>query len=200
MIKDLQNYKDYDFSVNGYIKEHNRVLSILDQHSLEAAIKVVEDAFNRGAKIITCGNGGSATTASHYITDWAKMVNLATGEKLRGFCLADNVGLVTAYGNDISYEDIFSGQCEAILDQDDLLVAVSGSGNSPNIVKALKTANKIGATTLGILGYDGGKAIKEAQHSFLVPSFDMQVCEDLHLMFCHLVMKRLCGDKIRGIV
>ena len=77
------NYKDYDFSVNGYIKKR-RVLSILDQHSLEAAIKVVEDAFNRGAKIITCGNGGSASTASHYITDWTKMVNLATGEKLRG--------------------------------------------------------------------------------------------------------------------
>lgn len=200
MIDETQNYRDIDFSVKKYIEEHNRVLSRLSMPDVESAINVVEDAFERGAKIITCGNGGSASTASHYITDWSKMVNLATNRKFRGFCLADNVGLITAYGNDIAYEDVFSGQCEAVLDEGDLLVAVSGSGNSPNIVKAIEVANSMGAETLGVLGYDGGKAIKVAQSSLLVPSFDMQVCEDIHLMFGHFVMKKLCGTDIRSVV
>ena len=199
MIKNLNKYNDCNFSIENYFKEHNNLLSILDKHSIEIAIDVVKDAFDRGAKIITCGNGGSASTASHYITDWSKFVNLKTGKKFRGFCLADNLGLLTAYGNDLSYEDVFSGQCEAVLDEGDLLVAVSGSGNSPNIVKAIKTANKIGAITLGILGFDGGSAMKESQYTFHVPSYDMQVCEDVHLMFGHLAMKRMCDLQIRSI-
>lgn len=199
MIKKSYEYNDCDFSIENYFKEHHNVLSILDENSIETAINVIRDAFKRGAKIVTCGNGGSASTASHYITDWSKFVNLKTGEKFRGFSLVDNVGLLSAYGNDVSYEDVFSGQCEAVLDEGDLLVAVSGSGNSPNIVKAIKTANKMGAVTLGILGYDGGSAMKESQCTFHVPSFDMQVCEDIHLMFGHLVMKSLCDMHIRSI-
>lgn len=199
MIKEIEKFKDYDFTLEGYIQEHSRVLAKLDLKALDEAINVVSEAFERGSKIVTCGNGGSASTASHYITDWAKMINLNTGEKFRGFCMADNIGLVTAYGNDLAYEDIFSGQCAALLDDGDLLVAVSGSGNSPNIIKALDRANEMGAVTLGVLGYDGGMALDRAQHTFLVPSFDMQVCEDIHLMFGHMVMKTLCGLGIRGV-
>jgi D-sedoheptulose 7-phosphate isomerase len=183
-----------------YISEHNKVLDRIDLDSLQKAVEIVGNAFISGKKIITCGNGGSASTASHYITDWAKMINLATGEKFRGFSLVDNVGLITAYGNDVSYEEVFSGQCKAFLDDGDLLVAVSGSGNSPNILSALRQANSMGATTLGILGYDGGNAAKIAHHSFIVPSFDMQVCEDIHLMFGHLVMKKYCKLDIRGVL
>lgn len=193
-------FRDYDFTINGYISEHANVLSKIDTDAVDKAIRMVGYAFSEGKKILTCGNGGSASTASHYITDWTKMVNLATGEKFRGFSLVDNVGLVTAYGNDISYDEVFSGQCRALLDEGDLLVAVSGSGNSPNIIRALKEANSIGAVTLGILGYDGGEAAKVASHSFIVPSFDMQVCEDIHLMFGHMVMKTYCNSDIRGVV
>ena len=193
-------YEDRIFSCHEYIAEHNRVLDRLDHHALAKAIDMVGDAFKRQKKVITCGNGGSASTASHFITDWAKMINLATNEKFRGFSLVDNVGLITAYGNDLSYEDVFSGQCKALLDEGDLLIAVSGSGNSPNILSALRQANEMGAQTLGILGYDGGEAAKIAHHSFIVPSFDMQVCEDIHLMFGHMVMKTYCQLDIRGVV
>jgi len=194
------SYKDYDFSTRNYIHEHQKVLERLNENSLHAAIDMVGRAFKAGKKIVTCGNGGSASTASHYITDWAKMINLATNEKFRGFSLVDNVGLITAYGNDLSYEEVFSGQCKALLDEGDLLIAVSGSGNSPNILSALRQANEMGAHTLGILGYDGGEAAKIAHHSFIVPSFDMQVCEDIHLMFGHMVMKTYCQLDIRGVV
>ena len=194
------SYEDYEFSTRNYIHEHQKVLDRLNEDSLQAAINMVGRAFETGKKIVTCGNGGSASTASHYITDWAKMINLATNEKFRGVSLVDNVGLITAYGNDLSYEEVFSGQCKALLDEGDLLITVSGSGNSPNILSALRQANEMGAHTLGILGYDGGEAAKIAHHSFIVPSFDMQVCEDIHLMFGHMVMKTYCQLDIRGVV
>ncbi len=158
---------------------------------------MINTKFNEGKKIITCGNGGSASTASHYITDWNKMVNLATGRRFRGFSLTDNVGLITAYANDTSYDQVFSGQLNAIMDEGDLLVAISGSGNSQNIYNAVEFANSIGAETLAIVGYDGGSVKKIAKHSVLVPSYDMQLCEDIHLMFGHMVMKNLCNYSIK---
>lgn len=195
----MNKFKEIEFTLNNYVEEHSKVLNIIDYKELNKAIKMVEDAFLRDAKILTCGNGGSASTASHYITDWNKMTNLATGKKFRGISLVDNIGLVTAFGNDISYDDIFSGQCQAILDKGDLLIIVSGSGNSKNVIKAIETAKLMGAFSLAIVGYDGGGAKKVADHSFHVPSFDMQVCEDIHLMFCHMVMKTLCGENIRSV-
>lgn len=89
------------------------------------------------------------------------------------------------------------GQLKALLDEGDLVVAVSGSGNSPNVLRAVEYANANGAQTLAVVGYDGGALRKLAHHSVWVPSFDMQLCEDVHLMFGHMVMKTLCGSSIR---
>ena len=125
------------------------------------------------------------------------MVNLATGKKFRGISLCDNIGLITAYGNDISYDEVFAGQLKAIMDEGDLLVAISGSGNSSNILKAVEYANSIGGNTLAIVGYDGGKLKELSKNAVWVESFDMQLCEDVHLMFGHMVMKTLCGSSIK---
>lgn len=168
----------------------------IEINSIISAIELIKVKFKSENKIITCGNGGSAYTASHYITDWNKMINIATGNKFCGISLCDNIGLVTAFGNDLSYDEIFSGQLKSIMRPDDLLIVVSGSGNSPNVLNAIKYANSINAETLAVVGYDGGRALKLAKHSVHVPSFDMQLCEDIHLMFGHLVMKELCGSKI----
>lgn len=184
------------FSVDRYLAAHGRLSQKLDVGAFEAGIDVVKAAFDAGKQIITCGNGGSAYAASHYITDWNKMVNLATGRKFRGISLCDNIGIVTAFANDLSYEDVFAGQLKAILDAGDLVIAVSGSGNSRNVVKAVEYANQAGAETLAVVGYDGGTLKKIAKHSVWVPSFDMQLCEDVHLMFGHMVMKSLCGSPI----
>ena len=179
-----------------YLSAHAHLAGKLDGQAFQAGIDLVKGACEAGRQIITCGNGGSAYTASHYITDWNKMVNLATGRKFRGISLCDNLGMVTAFANDIAYDEIFAGQLKAILEPDDLVIAISGSGNSPNVVKAVTYANQAGADTLAIVGYDGGALKRIAKHVVWVPSFDMQLCEDVHLMFGHMVMKVLCGTKI----
>lgn len=185
-----------NFTISNYLSAHQKIAKNIDTKVFEQGIEMIKTAFQDGKKIITCGNGGSASTASHYITDWSKMVNLATGKKFRGVSLCDNVGLITAYGNDLAYVDVFSGQIDALMDEGDLLVAVSGSGNSPNVLKAIESAHRAGGKVLGVIGYDGGKMKPMCDHSVLVPSFDMQLCEDVHLMFGHMVMKTLCGSAI----
>ena len=182
-----------NFTIENYITEKVRVMHLLDHDAINTAINRIDSVYKNGGKIITCGNGGSASTASHFITDWNKMVNLLGGGKFRGFCLNDNIGLITAYANDVNYDSVFSGQLESILDENDLLIGVSGSGNSNNVINAIEYANKLGADTLGLVGYDGGKISKMVNNCVHVPSFDMQICEDLHLMFGHFVMKSLCG-------
>lgn len=186
-----------NFTVANYLAAHARLAQQLDFDAFQIGIDMVNAAFEGGKKIITCGNGGSASTASHYITDWNKMVNLATGKKFRGVSLCDNVGLITAYGNDVSYEDVFAGQVNALMDKGDLLVAISGSGNSPNVLKAIEAARRAGGVVLGVVGYDGGKMMPMCDHNVWVQSFDMQLCEDVHLMFGHMVMKTLCNSQIK---
>jgi D-sedoheptulose 7-phosphate isomerase len=187
-----------DFSIPNYFDAHTQLIKKLNHENFQGGINIVTEAFNNGKKVITCGNGGSASTASHFITDWNKMINLATGKKFRGISLCDNVGLITAFGNDISYEEVFSGQLEAIMDEGDLLVAISGSGNSPNVIKAVEKAKELNGQTLGVLGYDGGALKKICHHSVWIESFDMQLCEEFHLMFGHMVMKVLCKMGIKS--
>lgn len=186
------------FTFKDYIAQHNKVFESVNEKDIENAVEFVVSAIKRGSKIVTCGNGGSASTASHYITDWNKMYNLASGKKLRGISLTDNVGLITAYGNDISYDDVFSGQVKALMDEGDLLICVSGSGNSPNIIKAAKTASSMGCSVLAVVGYDGGKLLPISDEAFHVNSFDMQLCEDIHLSFGHMVMKTICNEDIKA--
>lgn len=191
---------DRPFDVARYMQAHALLATRLDHAAFQHGITLIRDTFLAGRKVVTCGNGGSASTASHYITDWNKSGSMATGRRFRGISLVDNVGLLTAYGNDVSYDDVFAGQVRAIVDEGDLLVAVSGSGNSPNVLKAVEAAHEQGADTLAIVGYDGGKLMRLARHAVWAPSFDMQLCEDMHLMFGHMVMKSLCGGTIREAV
>ena len=186
------------FSISEYLSAHARLAARLDHRAFEEGVATVAAAFAAGRQVITCGNGGSALAASHYITDWNKMVNLATGRKFRGVSLCDNIGIITAFANDVSYDEVFAGQLKAILEPGDLVIAISGSGNSPSVVKAVEYANSTGAVTLAVVGYDGGRLKQIARQSVWVPSFDMQLCEDVHLMFAHMVMKALCGTGIEG--
>ena len=186
-----------NFSIAGYLAAHGRLAQELDLRAFEAGIQAVCAAFDAGRQIITCGNGGSAYAASHYITDWNKLVNLATGKKFRGISLCDNIGLLTAFANDVAFDDVFAGQLKAILEPGDLVIAISGSGNSRNVVKAVEYANEAGADTLAVVGYDGGRLKQIAKRAVWVPSFDMQLAEDVHLMFGHMVVKTLCGAPIK---
>jgi D-sedoheptulose 7-phosphate isomerase len=184
------------FSIQNYIKQHNAVMDCLNIQEIERAIALITDKSITGKTIAVCGNGGSALAASHYITDWNKMVNLQTGERFRGMCLSDNIGLVTAYANDLSYDDVFSEQVRNLLLPGDLLITVSGSGNSKNVVRATEVANKMGVDTLTICGYDGGQLKTISDNSVWIKSHDMQICEDAHLVFGHMVMKSICKMEI----
>jgi D-sedoheptulose 7-phosphate isomerase len=186
-----------EFSVSAYYDHLSHMMGELDHASVDNAISLIKKSWADKKKIIVCGNGGSALTASHYINDWNKMAYLSTGKPFRGHCLSDNMGLMTAYSNDMSYEDVYSEQLKNLMDPGDLVIALTGSGNSENVVRALEYANEKGGVTLAVCGFDGGKARKLAQHSVWVPSPDMQICEDLHFIFGHMVMKSLCGDPIR---
>ena len=185
-----------EFSVGNYLESLAAVLDSLDRGSIDRAISLIKAAWQDRRKIFVCGNGGSALTASHYVNDWNKMAFLSTGRPFRGHCLSDNIGLLTAYSNDISYEDVYREQLKNLMDQEDLVVAISGSGNSENVIRAIEYANENGAVTLGICGYDGGRLRRIAKHSLWVQSFDMQFCEDVHFVFGHMVMKSLCGDPL----
>ena len=186
------------FTVSAYFAQLAQVIGKLDLAAVDRAIALVRDAWTDRRKILVCGNGGSALTASHYINDWNKMAYLSTGRPFRGISLSDNMGLMTAYSNDLSYADVYSEQLKNLMDPGDLVIAVSGSGNSENVVRAVSWANENGGVTLAVCGYDGGKIKKLAQHALHVPSFDMQICEDLHFVFGHMVMKSLCADEIRS--
>ena len=175
-----------------YLARLTESLHKLDRGEIDTAIELIAQAWNAGRQIITLGNGGSAITALHMITDWNKMAFLAAGVPFRGRSLIDNMGLVMAYANDISFADVFSEQLKNILQPGDLVIAISGSGNSENVVRAINYANENGAITLGLCGYDGGKLKKVAQHSLHVNAPDMQIVEDVHAIFGHIVMQSLC--------
>lgn len=177
-----------------YLHKLTEVVGRLDRESIDRAIALIEKAWRDGKQVITLGNGGSALTSLHFINDWNKSIYLATGVPFRGRSLVDNVGLLTAYGNDISYADIFVEQLKNLLQPGDLVIAISGSGNSENVVRAVTYANEIGAVTLGLCGYGGGKLKELAQHVVWAAVDDMQLSEDVHAIFGHIVMQRLCGQ------
>ena len=179
--------------INDYFSYHDEISKKLDSESINFATKLIINKFKQGNAVYTCGNGGSAHTASHYITDWVKMGTSIAGLSLKGFSLCDNVGMITAYGNDFNYDEIFAGQLRSSLRKDDLVIAISGSGNSKNVLNAINYANQNEADTLAIVGFDGGKLKKIAKYNFHVPCFDMQICEDIHLKFGHIVMKAICN-------
>jgi D-sedoheptulose 7-phosphate isomerase len=168
---------------------------------VDHAIGVIAQAWKAGRQIITLGNGGSSMTALHFITDWNKSIYLSTGVPFRGRTLVDNMGLLMAYGNDISFQDIFVEQLKNVLQPQDLVIAISGSGNSENVIRAVDYANANGAVTLGLCGYGGGKLLTKAQHTVWARVDDMQLCEDVHAIFGHIVMQRLCGyfDKLKPV-
>ena len=184
------------FTIRNYIEQHNLVIQNLDQKEIQNAITLIRNTIKKEKRVAVCGNGGSAVAASHYITDWNKMVYAHTGLKFNGICLSDNIGLITAYSNDLSYDEVFSEQVKNLLDEGDLLITLSGSGNSKNVVKATLTAKEMHVNTLIVCGYDGGRLKEVSDHSVWIRSNDMQLCEDAHTVFGHMVMKSLCNEDL----
>lgn len=169
----------------------------LEWESIEKVCDLILDTFRKGKKIITMGNGGHGSTASHFVNDLTKhtvvsdkkdKVVVAKG-RLKAMCLCDNVSTLTAWANDTGYESCFERQIEAWIEQDDVVIAVSGSGNSVNIIRALTAAQRAGARTVCLTGREGGKAKEVVDVCVMVPleAKDILCIEDIHLMICHMI-------------
>ena len=186
----------YAGTANTYLSRLSKLLESFDRTQVDNAVKVIADAWQAGRQIITLGNGGSSMTALHFINDWNKSIFMSTGKPFRGRSLVDNMGLVMSYGNDISFQDIFVEQLKNIFQPGDLVIAISGSGNSENVIRAVGYANDNNGVTLGLCGYRGGKLKALAQHVLWADVDDMQLSEDVHAIFGHIVMQRLCGYEV----
>lgn len=163
----------------------------VDANSVEKLAEHFLLAWNQRKTIYLCGNGGSAGNAIHLANDLTYGAGVKRGVGLRVEALPANAAVLTCLANDIGYENIFSEQLRVKANSGDLLVVFSGSGNSPNIVNALKMGNDLGMTTFAVLGYNGGKCKELAQHPIHFEIDDMQIAEDLQLIVGHMVMQWL---------
>lgn len=186
----MQNYEE---QIKNYIEMEKRVLSALSSEDISRVMNVLEDARLNGKRIFICGNGGSASTASHFECDFNKGVSYEQQVKYDFECLSDNVPMMMAIANDISYDDIFVVPLRNKLKSGDVVIGISGSGNSENVVKAITYANEIGAETIVLVGYDGGKLKNIAKYSIHVNVNNMQIVEDVHLVLNHMMMFILAG-------
>ncbi len=177
----------YNKSIIYYFNSISEVLSKVDTLEVDKAIQKIEKTIACEGSIYVMGNGGSAATASHMRSDLANTVGCVNNKKINIACLTDNISIVTAIANDFSYDLIFKKQLENRLKDGDLLIAISGSGNSKNILEAVEYANTKNIKTIAMTGFDGGKLKKLSQINLHVPINNMQIAEDLHLLFNHLI-------------
>lgn len=180
--------KDYREKIQRYIEMETALMDSIDVENLNLVINQLEAARCQGKTIYICGNGGSASTASHFVCDFNKGVSLEQEEKYKFVCLNDNTPYMMAIANDIGYEQIFKIPLENKISPGDIFIGISGSGNSENVILAAEYAKKQGAIVIGLTGYDGGKLKKIATYSLHAVIDNMQIVEDIHLMMDHLMM------------
>jgi len=171
------------------------LVSIFDNVRLgefESFIEELIEAYEKQSQIFIFGNGGSAASASHFACDINKGVNFGKSKRFKLICLNDNIPTIMAYANDLSYDDIFVEQLKNVMNKDDLVIGISGSGNSGNVLKAIRYANEYDGRTFGICGFDGGKVKVLSQKVLIINSNDMQKIEDLHMIILHCAMQYLC--------
>jgi D-sedoheptulose 7-phosphate isomerase len=154
---------------------------------LDRAVAVLQEARARGATIYFCGNGGAASTASHFACDLGKNTAHATKGRFRTVALVDNIPAVTAWGNDNGYDQIFVEQARNLLRPGDVLVAISGSGNSPNVLHAADYARELGCPVIGLIGFQGGKLRERCDVALVIPGRTIEQAEDGQLILNHAI-------------
>jgi len=177
-----------------YFEELQRVMVSFPKDGIDQIADSLVRAYDAGRTVYLCGNGGSAALASHFACDLGKGTAYCNGGKrLRALSLTDNLPTLTAWANDSSYEDVFSEQLRNFVQPGDVAVAISGSGNSRNVLNALQVAREAGATTVGISGFQGGEMKSLCDICVIVPSNNMQIIEDLHLAMAHSIFRIVYG-------
>ncbi len=173
-----------------YLRKLIDTLEVLDHQEIEKVIDIIASTINTDRTIFLFGNGGSASTASHIASDLNKGTR-TDKQILRAMALTDNLAVIMAYANDMHYDDVFIEQLKNFMKSDDVVVGISGSGNSKNVIKAIEHANKEGAITIGITGYNGGKLKQISAFSINANVDDMEMSEDVHLIISHIIKRAL---------
>jgi D-sedoheptulose 7-phosphate isomerase len=178
---------------NNYIEYLEKAIASVEHTQVESFIELLYGAYKNKKMVFVIGNGGSAANASHLAQDLAKGTRstLEQETRIKALSLTDNLPFVTALGNDDGYDTIFEQQLRTFASSGDILVCISGSGNSPNIIKAVEWANKNGLETVGITGFNGGKLKTLNKHSVHVPLNDMCTAESVHSIIFHYVIIKL---------
>jgi D-sedoheptulose 7-phosphate isomerase len=162
-------------------------IQTIDIEKVNRAIEWFRDARAEGRRIFVCGNGGSASTASHFACDVVKGASFGRPSRFRIMSLTDQLATLTAYANDVGYDSVFVEQLKNFAEPGDLFMAISGSGNSPNVLRAMEYADAAGCKTIALTGRDGGKLAPMAQLSIQVPVAHMGRIEEAHMVVCHMI-------------
>lgn len=184
--------KNFIEEITNYFEKEKSTLDAISKDDLNTLMNLLVEAKDAGKTIFVMGNGGSAATASHYVCDFNKGISLGKEKMFKFICLNDNIPTMMAYANDLSYADVFVGPLKNFLQPGDIVIGISGSGNSENVVRAIQYANENGGVTVGLTGYSGGKIKQLSKYNVHVPVNDMQITEDLHMVLDHCMMKILC--------
>ncbi len=176
-----------------YVTYLEKSIDSVDVSQVETFINLLYDAYKTRKMVFVIGNGGSAATASHLAQDLAKgtRTNLEQKDRIKALSLTDNLPFVTALGNDDGYDTIFEQQLRTFASPGDILVSISGSGNSPNIIRAVEWATKNELITVGVTGFNGGKLKTISKYSVHVPLNDMCTSESIHSIIFHYVILKI---------
>lgn len=175
-------------SVSTYLHTMQDTLGKIDVGKIEQLIDVLMDARLYGRQVFIMGNGGSASTASHFVADLAKNTRRPNWPHFRVIGLTDNMAIFSAYANDEGYENVFAEQLSSLVEPQDIVIGISASGNSENVLRAIRLANKFGAYTVGLTGFSGGELARISQLNIHVPLNSYEQVEDIHLMVEHMVV------------
>jgi D-sedoheptulose 7-phosphate isomerase len=186
MLPEMRRGASINTAAN-YFADLNRVLRRLPYHVVDKITAVLVQAYEENRTVYLFGNGGSAALASHSACDLGKGTAVKGRRRFRVLSLTDNIPVMTAWANDARYEDIFAEQLRNFVEKGDIVLAISGSGNSPNILNGLKVARETGAYTIGLTGFQGGKMKDLCDLCLVVPSDNMQFIEDLHVCISHSI-------------
>ena len=181
--------------IKNYFKELKDTIDKISVEDIKKVTNILYKAYKKNKQIFIIGNGGSASTASHFSCDLSKgtlqRIYDEKEKRFRVISLTDNVAHLTALANDLDYNDVFSQQLKNLVNPNDIVIAITGSGNSQNILNAVDTASKSGAITIGFLGFDGGKLKSKVDYYIHIPSNHYGRIEDLHLVLAHLISSYL---------
>jgi D-sedoheptulose 7-phosphate isomerase len=181
----------FSLDVNDYFNAVVRTIGNVPISTIDEIVSVLLEAYDSNRMVYLFGNGGSAALASHFACDLGKGARNGSSKRFKVISFTDNVPLVTAWANDARYEDIFAEQLVNFVQPDDVVIAISCSGRSPNVIKALAVARNAGAFTIGLTGFQGGDMKELCDLCLIIPSDNMQIIEDLHLSITHAVFTAL---------